>query len=51
MIEIGLSYDVAVIQWITPCHKNCLTILVITFWQEHITIDIDNVYVNNVFSY
>ena len=28
-----LSYDVAVIQWITSSHKNRMTIRVITFWR------------------
>ena len=32
-----LSYDVAVIQWITSCHKNRMTTLVITLWRERVT--------------
>ena len=32
-----LSYDVAVIQWITPCHKNRMTTRVITLWRECVT--------------
>ena len=32
-----LSHDVAVIQWITSCHKNCMTTRVITLWREHVT--------------
>ena len=31
------SYDVAVIQWITSCHKNRMTIRVITLWCEDVT--------------
>ena len=34
---INLSYDVAVIQWITSCHKNRMTTRVITHWREHVT--------------
>ena len=33
----GLSHDVAVIQWITSCHKNRMTTRYITFWRVHIT--------------
>ena len=29
----GLSYDVAVIQWITSCHKNLMT----PSWRERVT--------------
>ena len=32
-----LSYDVAVIQWITSCHKNCMTTRVITLWRVDVT--------------
>ena len=32
-----LSYDVAVIQWITLCHKNHITTQVKTFWRVHVT--------------
>ena len=33
----ALSYDVAVDQWITSCHKNRMTTRVITFWRVHAT--------------
>ena len=32
-----LSYDVAVIQWITPCHKNRMITREITLWRDYIT--------------
>ena len=32
-----LSYDVAVIQWITSCHKNRMTTRVITLWRGDVT--------------
>ena len=32
-----LSYNVAVIQWITSCHKNRMTTRVITLWHVHVT--------------
>ena len=32
-----LSYDVAVIPWITLCHKNRMTTRVITLWRAHVT--------------
>ena len=32
-----LSYDVTVIWWIKPCHKNRMTTRVITFWRVHIS--------------
>ena len=32
-----LSYDVAVIQWITSCHKNHMTTRVITLWRVDVT--------------
>ena len=35
--ENVLSYDVAVIQWITSCHKNRMTTRVITLWREYVT--------------
>ena len=35
--EICLSYDVAVIQWITPCHENRMTTVVIKLWRVHVT--------------
>ena len=47
-IDQILSYDVTVIWWITACHKNYMTMHVITLWHKLI---IDNVHVNNVFSY
>ena len=31
--NIYVSYDVAVIQWITSCHKNRMTTRVITLWR------------------
>ena len=34
---MNLSYDVAVIQWITSCHKKRMTTRVITLWHEHVT--------------
>ena len=36
-IIIYLSYDVAVFQWITSCHKNRMTTRVITLLREHVT--------------
>ena len=35
--NIILSYDVAVIQWITSCHKNRMTTSVVTLWRVHVT--------------
>ena len=32
-----LAYDVAVIQWITSCHKNRMTTRVITLWRIDVT--------------
>ena len=32
-----LSYDVAVIQYITSCHKNHINTRVKTLWREHVT--------------
>ena len=32
-----LSSDVAVIQWITLCHKNGMTTRVIALWHIHVT--------------
>ena len=32
-----LSYDVAVFQWITSCHKNRMTTRVITLLREYVT--------------
>ena len=36
MQEVVLSYDVAVIQWITSCHKNRMATRVI-LWRERVT--------------
>ena len=36
-LEIHLSYDFTVIQWITSCHKNCITTRVITLWCVQVT--------------
>ena len=36
-LYIFLSYDVAVFQWITSCHKNRMTTRVITLLREYIT--------------
>ena len=35
LIDQYLSYDVAVIQWLTSCHKNCMTTRYITlgYWR------------------
>ena len=35
--EICLSYDVAVFQWITSCHKNHMTTRVLTLLREYVT--------------
>ena len=35
--EFQISYDVAVVQWITPCHKNRTTTRVITLWRVYVT--------------
>ena len=32
-----LSYDVAVFQWMTSCHKNRMTTRVITLLREYVT--------------
>ena len=39
MKVFALSYDIAVILWITSCHKNRITtrIIIITLWSEHVT--------------
>ena len=38
MVSIySLSHDVAVIQWITSCHKNRMTTRVITLWHVDVT--------------
>ena len=34
--NIYLSYDVAIIQWITSCHKNSMTTRVIIQWLEYV---------------
>ena len=36
MAKKFLSYDVAVIQWITLCHKSGMTTRVITLWRVHV---------------
>ena len=36
-INYDLSYDVAVIQWITLCHNKHMTTRVITLWRVHVT--------------
>ena len=33
----NLSYDVAVIQWKTSCHKKCTTTRIIILWPVHVT--------------
>ena len=35
--KVLLSYDIAVIQWITSCLKNGMTTRVITLWRVDIT--------------
>ena len=35
--EMILSYDVAVIQWITSCHRNRMATRVITLWRVYVT--------------
>ena len=35
--KINLSYGVAVIQWITSCHKNRMTTRVITLWRRDVS--------------
>ena len=35
-ISLHLSHDIAVIQWITSCHKSRMTIRVITLWRVHV---------------
>ena len=37
MADICLSYDVAVIQWITSCHKNRVTTRAISRLRVHVT--------------
>ena len=32
-----IYYDVAVIQWVTSCHKNHMSARVITLWRVHVT--------------
>ena len=36
-INLILSYDVAVFQWITSCHKNRMTTRVLTLLREYVT--------------
>ena len=40
---MNLSYDVAVIHWITSCHKNRMTTRVITLWCKYVTSQITSV--------
>ena len=35
--EMTISHDVAVIQQLILCHKNCMTTHVITLWCIHVT--------------
>ena len=35
--DLSLSYDAAVLQWITSCHKNHMTTRVITLLREYVT--------------
>ena len=37
ILKIFLSYDVAVIQWITSSYKNRMTTHYITLWREQVT--------------
>ena len=37
VLNFFLSYDVAVFQWITSCHKNHMTTRVITLLRENVT--------------
>ena len=46
----SLSYDIAVIQWVTSCHKNRMTTRVITLWHVYVTSLTNNVCVKNAFS-
>ena len=36
-LNLVLSYDVAVIQWITSCHKSRTTTHVLTLWRVRVT--------------
>ena len=36
-MHLDLSHDVAVIQWITSCHKNRMPTRVITLWRVNVT--------------
>ena len=36
-LHSSLSYDVAVFQWITSCHKNRMTTRVLTLLREYVT--------------
>ena len=36
-VDSDLSFDVAVIQWITLCHKYRMTTRVITLWRADVT--------------
>ena len=35
--NVFLSHDITVFQWITSCHKNRMTTLVITLWRVYLT--------------
>ena len=48
--KINLSYDVAVIQWITSCHKNCIDHTCNNTLACMCNV-IDNIHVNNAFSH
>ena len=37
MAAMGLSYDIAVNQWITSCHNNRMTTRVVTLRRVHVT--------------
>ena len=35
--QIPSIYDIAVVTWITSCHKNRMAIRIITLWRVHVT--------------
>ena len=37
VLYVSLSYDVAVFQWITSCHKNRMPTRVLTLLREYVT--------------
>ena len=37
VVQLDLSHDVAVIQWIASCHKNRMTTRVVTLWRVYVT--------------